>query len=126
MKAEIYKNGPIGCGVQATPKWETTYGFHGGVYSEMIENIALNHEIAVVGWGTDEATGDEYWIGRNSWGTYWGTYGFFKVPLDPTDAQKNVSNLGIQMDCVAAIPIMGAPPTPPTFNKYSFPEFFQK
>jgi len=39
MKAEIYKNGPIGCGVQATDKWEKTYGFHGGVYSELIENI---------------------------------------------------------------------------------------
>ena len=37
----------------------------------------INHEIAVVGWGFDDKTMTEYWIGRNSWGTYWGESGFF-------------------------------------------------
>lgn len=40
----------------------------------------INHEIAVVGWGKENGT--EYWIGRNSWGTYWGEYGFFRIRLD--------------------------------------------
>jgi cathepsin X len=61
----------------------------GGVYKEYIKNPQLNHEISVIGWGTT-ADGEEYWIGRNSWGTYWGEYGFFKVPIG-TDY-----NLGIE------------------------------
>jgi cathepsin X len=51
MKAELFKNGPISCGIQATNKFEQEY--KGGVYKEYIANPQLNHEIAVVGWGVD-------------------------------------------------------------------------
>ena len=40
----------------------------GGIYEE--GNNCENHILAVVGWGVSD-TGVEYWIGRNSWGTYW-------------------------------------------------------
>ena len=94
MKAEISKNGPIGCGIQATDNFENNY--HGGIYSEDVGVPQLNHEIAVVGYGAD-ASGAEYWIGRNSWGTYWGEDGFFKMTMGKND-------LGITSDCVAAVP----------------------
>lgn len=98
MKTELYQNGPISCGIEVTDNFVANYKA-GEVYTEFIANPQLNHEISVVGWGKNATTGQEYWIGRNSWGNYWGDYGFFMVPIgDPT------TNLGIQTDCTAGIP----------------------
>jgi cathepsin X len=94
MKAELYMNGPMGCGIHATKNFEENY--KGGIYSEHVRFPLINHEISVVGYGVDE-NGTEYWIGRNSWGTYWGEYGFFKM-------QMYKDNLGIETNCIAATP----------------------
>merc|ERR1712061_540236 len=57
--------GPLGVAVYASG-WG---GYSSGVYSGCAydSNIALNHAVQLVGYGTDEAEGD-YWIVRNSWG----------------------------------------------------------
>jgi len=95
MKKELYKRGPIACTIDVTLKFEH---YQGGIYSEKLHHpIQLNHEISVVGWGFDKETGTEYWIGRNSWGTYWGEFGFFRIEM-----HKN--NLGIETSCVWAVP----------------------
>jgi cathepsin X len=96
MKADIYKHGPLGCGIQATDNFEKNYT--GGIYKEYIKEPELNHEISIVGWGVSDE-GEEYWVGRNSWGTYWGEYGFFKLPMNDLH-----HNLGVETDCAAAIP----------------------
>merc|ERR1712123_338882 len=46
-------------------------------------NIALNHAVQLVGYGTDAAEGD-YWIVRNSWGPTWGEDGYIRLQRQST------------------------------------------
>jgi cathepsin X len=95
MKAEIHARGPISCGIHATAGFER---YAGGVYEEVTPLAPLlNHELQVAGWGVTE-DGTEFWIGRNSWGTYWGEPGgFFRIRM-------HRHNLGIERQCIWATP----------------------
>jgi len=80
MKRELFQNGPMECSIHATDAFDA---YTGGIYHEIIpKGSDLNHSIGVVGWGLDPATQIPYWIGRNSWGTYWGEGGFFRMIMN--------------------------------------------
>jgi cathepsin X len=72
MQKEIFKNGPIACGIDAGP----ILNYTSGIATMAGENV--DHVISVVGWGND-ATDGQYWIVRNSWGEYWGEMGYIRV-----------------------------------------------
>jgi len=96
MKAEIFKRGPISCGIDATALLEA---FRGGyIFSQYNPDPEINHIIAVVGWGS-LTNGTSYWIVRNSWGTPWGEDGFFRIVLGQPDY-----NLAIETDCAFGVP----------------------
>ena len=69
----------------------------GGVLDVPHKLKMINHIISVVGWGYDETIDKQYWIIRNSWGSYWGELGFMKLVLGE-------NQLGIEKDCAFAIP----------------------
>ena len=99
MKAELYANGPISCGVHVTDAFTK---YTGGIYEEHVMFPQINHEISVVGYGHDEESGKDYWIGRNSWGSYWGEWGFFRMIM-------NGNGLAIEKDCIAGTPTFTKP-----------------
>lgn len=101
MMAEIYARGPIACNIDAVPLLNYTGGI---VVDESIRDKLTDHVISVVGWGVDD--GLKYWIGRNSWGEYWGEMGWFRVA-------RGDNQLGIESNCAWA--------TPGTFTEVNYP-----
>ena len=117
MMAELHANGPISCGIEATDTFETQYnqiveGQGDYIYRETLRFPQINHEISIVGYGKDANTGEQYWIGRNSWGTYWGDYGFFYLPMG-----DKTTNLAVETDCLAGTPSYTKAKNAPEFTQ---------
>eukprot|EP01134_Creolimax_fragrantissima_P004121 CFRG4121T1 len=101
MMAEIYRRGPIACGIDASPIDD----YDGGIVDNT-DAKSINHIISVVGWGEDKKTDTKYWIVRNSWGEYWGEMGYFRV-------KRGENQLAIESACAWA--------TPGTWTEINFP-----
>jgi len=102
IQSEIFVRGPVAATVNAEPLVHYT----GGVYKDDSESQQTNHIVSITGWGTDEEDGTLYWIVRNSWGQYWGEFGFFRIA-----AGQNL--LGIEGEIAWA--------TPGTFTIHNYP-----
>lgn len=89
---EIYARGPIACSMAVTMEFDN---YTGGVFTDHTGRTEEDHEISILGWGVEN--GQKYWVGRNSWGTYWGEKGLFRLA-------RGSNNLGIESHCVYAVP----------------------
>ena len=102
LQAELYSNGPLACGIDATDQLEAfgttkpVSSYPGGIFSQKSWWPFPNHILSIVGWGTDTTYGGYWWV-RNSWGTYWGQQGFFKIKMGG-------DNLDVESYCSWATP----------------------
>mmetsp|Transcript_20770 Transcript_20770/g.34339 ORF Transcript_20770/g.34339 Transcript_20770/m.34339 type:complete len:356 (+) Transcript_20770:84-1151(+) len=92
IMAEIYARGPVACSLNAGPLDNYT----GGVLDAPLADKETNHVISLVGWG-ERQDGTKYWIGRNSWGEYWGEMGYFRL-------KRGENQLGVEQHCVWTTP----------------------
>ncbi|KAL3886606.1 hypothetical protein ACJMK2_026590 [Sinanodonta woodiana] len=68
--------GPIGVAIDSSQASFQLY--RSGVYTDSAcSSVNLDHGVLVVGYGTD--SGQEYWLGKNSWGTSWGMNGYIMM-----------------------------------------------
>ncbi|OQS06233.1 cathepsin B, cysteine protease family C01A [Thraustotheca clavata] len=86
-------NGPITCGIACSDGF--SYNYSAGIFNDTTGFMDLDHDVEIVGWG--EENGVKYWHIRNSWGSYWGENGFFKIV-------RGINNLGIESDCTYVVP----------------------
>lgn len=93
MMAEIATRGPIACALCVNDKFEA---YTGGIFNDPEGEKCANHEISIVGYGVAE-DGTKFWIGRNSWGTYWGEEGWFRIV-------RGVDMIGVEDMCDWAVP----------------------
>jgi len=68
--------GPLSASVAASD-WGA---YSGGVFDgcDYNGNMAVNHAVMLVGYGSDPTEGD-YWIIKNSWGPSWGEQGYIRL-----------------------------------------------
>ena len=94
MQKEIFARGPLVCSMN-TEDDANAHPWHcyeGGVYRTNGTFASTNHVINLLGWGTDDVTGVEYWTGRHSGGTMFGEDGFFRI-------ERGVNALNIESHC---------------------------
>ncbi|CAF5055187.1 unnamed protein product, partial [Rotaria sp. Silwood1] len=61
-------------------------------------SYSINHAVVIIGYGVDSATGIPYWKVRNSWGTWWGENGYFRI------------RRGVNMCAIESVPFFIAQP----------------
>jgi len=60
--------------------------YQDGIYDDQGCGTTLDHAVLLVGWGEDAASGKQYYIMKNSWGTTWGDNGYMKMAITGNDA----------------------------------------
>lgn len=106
MMKEIYARGPITCRAVTTPDFMHNFTQNKGLQKDGIfddetkyTEADIDHFMEVAGWGVS-ALGTRFWVVRNSWGTYWGDAGWFKIV-------RGVNSLLIESSCDWAVPDAG-------------------
>lgn len=93
MMREIYNRGTISCRIDVNRDF--TY-YRRGIFASSGPSL-YTHYVTIVGWGEEDE--DDYWIVRNSWGSYWGENGFARI-------RRGFNIMGIESDCSWAEPIL--------------------
>ncbi|KDO31540.1 hypothetical protein SPRG_22117 [Saprolegnia parasitica CBS 223.65] len=87
------QNGPITCGIACSDGF--SYNYSAGIFNDTTGFMDVDHDVEIVGYGEED--GVKFWHIRNSWGSYWGENGFFKIV-------RGTNNLGIESDCTFVVP----------------------
>lgn len=95
MKEFLYQNGPLSIVLNSYPLFNYASGVI-DISEEKCPVSGINHAALLVGYGTDSSTGLDYWIVKNSWGTYWGDKGYFKI-------RRGNANCGINRYVISAV-----------------------
>ena len=78
IKEFLYQTGPLAIALNADPLQTYSSGIL-DLTSSKCPSSGINHAVTLVGYGSDSATGLDYWIIKNSWGKSWGESGYFRI-----------------------------------------------
>lgn len=70
--------------------------YTGGIFTGPC-STSVNHNLLIVGAGTDTFSGVDYWLLMNTWGTQWGEGGFMRIARFKVDGNPTYSSCGLNM-----------------------------
>jgi len=106
MKKMVYEHGAVvGSVVAKGPFQQYSKGIFAGCTDH--SKSSLDHCIAVVGYGTEG--GVDYWLIKNSWGTWWGENGYIRLKRG-----VNMCGIGYEIATVTCARTGGATAAPAT------------
>lgn len=77
LKRTLAQNGPVEVGINTFH--ENFMRYSGGIFNDLVCDFSANHAVLLVGYETNENTGKDYWIVKNSHGATWGENGFMRI-----------------------------------------------
>ena len=83
MQAALVQQ-PLSVSIEADQRCFQSY--KSGVLNNTACGTSLDHAVLAVGYGTDSASGLQYWLVKNSWGTSWGENGYIQIAMTSTGA----------------------------------------
>lgn len=76
LMRHVALHGPVAVSVDASG-W---HAYKTGVYTGCnMKTPVIDHNVQLVGYGTDSDSGLDYWLIRNSWGAAWGEKGYIRL-----------------------------------------------
>ncbi|NP_001080511.1 cathepsin C L homeolog precursor [Xenopus laevis] len=102
MKLELVLGGPLSVAFEVYDDfihYRSGVYHHTGLQDKFNPFQLTNHAVLLVGYGTDQQTGEKYWIVKNSWGESWGEKGFFRI-------RRGSDECAIESIAVSANPII--------------------
>ena len=79
--------------------------YSSGIISDDSCGTDVNHFVAVVGYGKDAASGLDYFIVQNAWGTTWGEEGYARIAagVDPSEDPTSMGICGVRVQMIQPV-----------------------
>ena len=82
------QDGPV---VAAMDVYDDFFSYSGGIYQHTSGGYAGGHAITIVGYDNTEG----YWIAKNSWDTWWGENGWFRIAYGECNIETSVAAMTV-------------------------------
>ena len=94
IQREIFEFGSVEAAFSVYSDFLT---YKSGVYVHTTGSYQGGHAVKIIGWGVDSESGLDYWLVANSWNTFWGEDGFFRI-------KRGNDECGIESKIYAGVP----------------------